>query len=248
MIRAMRGRRRDPAVFVVDGDALVHSAIGRLAEQMNLRCEGFVSGLEFFEAIDKDTAGCVVSEIRIPDMAGLQLQNRLIAGGYALPVVFHTAHPSIELAVQAVRNGAVDFLEKPFKEQRVWEAIQRGLQLDRTRWQRKLRTQELKEQLASLSTRELNIMVKVNAGKKNQEIADEEGIALRTVEKLRAQLMQKVGAKTLQDLIRFELVAQCQFSDRCHLDADSASCQLADPCSPPELLQVFDPVLTPARV
>lgn len=248
MIQATYVTRRDPVVFVIDGDPLIHSGIARLAEQMNLRCEAFTSGMQFLgAAVDENVAGCVVSEVRIPDMAGLQLQNRLITAGCTLPVVFHTAHPSIELAVQAVRNGAVDFLEKPFKEQRVWEAIQRALQLDRARWRRKLRNLELRRQIAGITNRELNIMVQVTEGKKNHEIARDEGIALRTVEKLRAQLMRKVGATTLQDLIRFQLVAQCQLTDHCHSEDHCSSCQTVDIWSQRELMPIVDPMLRSMR-
>lgn len=248
MIKATFGTRRDPVVFVVDGDPLAHSAISRLARQMNLPCEPFVSGTEFLAAVDEHSAGCVVSEVRIPDVAGLQLHQQLSSAGCTLPIVFHTAHPSIELAVQATRNGAVDFLEKPFKEQRMWEAIQRALQLDRTRWRRKVRNQELRNQIASLTNRELSIMVKVTSGQKNHEIAKEEGIALRTVEKVRSQLMQKLGAKTLQDLIRFELAAQCLLSDRCQLDHVADPCELPGPYERPEFLQVGDHIPAAVRI
>jgi two-component system response regulator FixJ len=209
MIRAIEKTSKSRVVYVIDSDPSVHCTIAKLAQQMGIQCEPFMTGADFLHAVNANAAGCVVSEVQIADMDGVQLQRRLAAAGCPLPIVFLTAHPAVRQAVQATREGAVDFLEKPLDEQQVLEAIQRALELDRTRWHRSARSWELKRLLASLTSQERTIMEGLTAGRKNREIATEEGISLRTVEKLRAHLMAKLGAKSLQDLIRIELVMQC---------------------------------------
>lgn len=214
MIKGVR-TSKEAVVFVIDNDPVVHSSVSNLTQQMGLRCESFSSGLSFLDTVDEQTAGCVVSEVRVADIGGLQLQRRLASAGSTMPFVFVSSFGSISTAVQAVKEGAVQFFEKPFNEQLMWEAIQEALELDRRRRHLKAQIDGIRRLSEGLTKRERNVLQMVMRGKPNREIADEEGIAVRTVELQRSKLMQKLGARNIHDLIRIALVIDCHLSGRC---------------------------------
>ncbi len=202
-------------MFVIDNDPVVHRSVSNLVQQMGLRCEPISSGLSFLDSVDEKTAGCVVSEVRVADIGGLQLQRRLAASGNTMPFVFLSSFGSISTAVQAVKEGAIQFFEKPFDEQLLWEAIQEAVELDRRRRQLKAQTERVRTLSEGLTNRERSVLRMVMHGKPNREIAAEEGIAIRTVELQRSRLLQKLGARNTHDLIRIALVIDCHLAGRC---------------------------------
>jgi FixJ family two-component response regulator len=208
----------EAVVFVVDDDPAVHKSVSAIASQMGLRFQSFSSGLSFLDTVNEHSAGCVIAEVRIADIGGLQLQRRLASTGSTMPFIFLSSHGSIRLAVRAVKEGAVEFIEKPFQEQPMWDAIQQAVNLNRHRRQAKAENDRMKELFLSLSDRERNVLWMVMNGKVNREIADEEAISVRTVELQRSRLMHKFGARNIQDLIRIALVLDCRLSGRCHLE------------------------------
>ncbi|MHB8901518.1 MAG: response regulator transcription factor, partial [Thermoguttaceae bacterium] len=193
-------------------------SVADVARQMGLGCRCFSGGLAFLETVDRCATGCVVSEIRIADVGGLQLQRRLAATGSTMPFVFLSCHGSVRTAVRAIKEGAVEFLEKPCEEQAMWEAIQEAVNLSRRRQQARDRDDQVKDLLLSLNDRERRVLRMLMEGKVNREIAGEQAISVRTVELQRARLMHKFGARNVQDLIRIALVCDCRLAGRCHLE------------------------------
>lgn len=199
-------RQHDPTVFFCDNDAEAHHQVRRLAGSMNLPFEGFHSGREFLAAYDAMRPGCLLVELRIADIGGLEIQRRLAAMEAPLPVVFLSAHATVPLVVRAMQAGAADFLEKPFSEQEAWEAIQEAIQLDRVRRGHLERKRLQRRQLNMLSPKERQVLCLLGEGRSRRSIASELQLSVRTVELARARAMKKLEIDNHAELLRFTIL------------------------------------------
>jgi FixJ family two-component response regulator len=189
-------------VFVVDDDPSVRRAIKRLVESVGLHVELFESATEFINSSHPDVASCLVLDIRLPGISGLDFQRELVQAKNGIPIIFITAHGDIPMTVRAMKAGAVEFLTKPFRDQDLLDAIQVGLERDRVRRQRQAEAAMLRERFESLTPREREILPLVVSGLLNKQVAAEIGATEATVKVHRSQLMRKMGASSLADLVR----------------------------------------------
>jgi len=189
-------------VFVVDDDPSVRRAIKRLVESMGLQVEMFGSGQEFLQANRPDVPSCLVLDIRLPGISGLDFQQELAKANVHIPIIFVTAHGDVPMTVRAMKAGAVNFLTKPFRDQDLLDAIQLGLEKDRVRRQREAEIAVLQERFESLTHREREVITLVVAGKLNKQIAAEIGTAENTVKVHRSRAMEKMQAQSLAELVR----------------------------------------------
>lgn len=188
-------------VFVVDDDAAMRDALAQLLETAGMRVESHADGPAFLRAYEEDRPGCLLLDMAMPGMTGLEVQAALNARGQPIPIVFLTGHGDIPMAVRAVQAGAVDFLEKPIQGAVLLERVQRALVLDQEWRQTQGRTQAIQQRYAHLSTRERECMALAVSGLTSKEIARELGISPRTVEVHRTHVMHKMGAANLADLV-----------------------------------------------
>jgi FixJ family two-component response regulator len=191
-----------PVVFVVDDDPSVRRAIKRLVESVGLRVELFGSAQEFLGRERPDSPNCLVLDIRLPGMSGLDFQRELAEAGVHIPIVFITGHGDIPMTVRAMKAGAVEFLTKPFRDQDLLDAIQQGLERDRTRRAQEAEVAKLRERFASLTPGERKVLPLVVSGRPNKQIAAEIGTSEATVKVHRSQLMRKMAADSLPELVR----------------------------------------------
>jgi FixJ family two-component response regulator len=189
-------------VFVVDDDPSVRRAIKRLVESVGLQVELFGSAAEFMDSSRPDVVSCLVLDIRLPGMSGLDFQRELARARDEIPTIFITAHGDIPMTVRAMKAGAVEFLTKPFRDQDLLDAIQVALQRDHARRQRQAEAATLQERLESLTPREREVLPRVVSGLLNKQIAAEIGTTEATVKVHRSQLMRKMGADSLPQLVR----------------------------------------------
>lgn len=194
-------------VFIVDDDESVRDAMGFLLDTIDLPHRSFGSATEFLEHFDDSERGCLVADIRMPGMNGLQLQQELKDRNVTLPIIFVTGHGDIPMAVEAMKNGALDFLRKPFREQDLLDRIQQALEHESTARHRRRERTRIRALIDTLTPREKEVFERVVTGKANKVIAAELGISERTVEVHRSQVMQKLGVRTLADLVRKKLEA-----------------------------------------
>jgi FixJ family two-component response regulator len=196
----------DPAlaaiVYVVDDDPSVRRAIKRLVESVGLHVELFASAREFLSHRLPDVTSCLVTDIRLPGISGLDLQRALLQANNDIPIIFVTAHGDIPMSVRAMKSGAVEFLTKPFHDQDLLDAIQVGLERDRTRRKRLAETAHLLNRLKSLTPREREVLPFLVSGLLNKQIAAELGTTEAAVKVHRSQLMRKMGADSLPQLVR----------------------------------------------
>jgi two-component system, LuxR family, response regulator FixJ len=189
-------------VYVVDDDEAVRDAIAFLLEASNLRCRTFGSAAEFLEAFDPALHACLVADIRMPGLSGLELQGQLNRQGASIPVIFITGHGDVPMAVNAMKAGAFDFIQKPFREQDLIARIQKALDKDRELREQQSSLSVIREKLATLTPRETEVMGRVVNGQANKVIAFDLGVSQRTVELHRARVMRKLGMRSLADLVR----------------------------------------------
>jgi FixJ family two-component response regulator len=192
-------------VYVVDDDEGVREGLGLLMDSVGQPYRTFESALAFLEAYDPNMDGCLVLDIRMPRMTGLELQERLNDIGSLLPIVFITGHGDIPMAVDAMRRGALDFIRKPFREQDLLERINEALDLESGRREKELDIQMLQGLVSNLSDREHEVFKLVAEGRMNKAIAQDLNISERTVEIHRSQVMKKLGARTLAQLVRLHI-------------------------------------------
>jgi FixJ family two-component response regulator len=195
-------------VFIVDDDAGVREGLSLLLDTVGQPCELFGSAYEFLDSYEENKGGCLVLDIRMPRMTGLDLQEKLIDMGSALPIIFITGHGDIPMAVDAMRKGAVDFIRKPFREHDLLDRINEALESDISSREQSLNRQALRDKIESLSKRESEVFERVADGDMNKVIAIDLGISERTVEVHRSQVMQKLGVRTLAQLVRVKIEAE----------------------------------------
>jgi FixJ family two-component response regulator len=192
----------EPIVFVVDDDASVREALGRLIRSAGMQVEAFASAEAFLERARADTPACLVLDVQLPDLSGLDLQRRMADARNEIPIVFITGHGDIPTTVRAMKAGAVEFLTKPLVEGDVLESIRQAVETDRAARARQLDAEALRARCASLTPREAEVMAWVVAGLLNKQVAAELGISEETVKVHRGQVMRKMQADSLADLVR----------------------------------------------
>lgn len=191
-----------PTVYVVDDDLQVRKSLHWLIEPLGLRVISCADANEFFGRYDPDVTACLVLDVRMPAMSGLDLQEALNARGIRLPIIFISGHADVPMSVRALKAGAFDFLEKPFNGQVLLDSIQRAIARDREIRQESAVEASLRLKLATLSERERQVMDLVLAGQTNKRIADTLGITVRTVEAHRAHIMDKMQVDSIMLLAR----------------------------------------------
>jgi FixJ family two-component response regulator len=191
-----------PTVFVVDDDPSVRTAVKRLLASVGLACETFQNAAEFLARAERGVSGCLVLDVRMPGASGLDLQRVLNQSGTDLPIVFVTAHADVPLTVRAMKAGALEVLTKPFDDQALLDAVYHALEQERVRSHERDELHGLRERFETLTAREREVMALVATGLLNKQIAGELGTAEKTIKVHRAQVMHKMEADSLADLVR----------------------------------------------
>jgi FixJ family two-component response regulator len=191
-----------PVVYVIDDDPSIREALAGLLRSVGLEIKVFGSTQQFLESPRPDAPGCLVLDVRLPGAGGLDLQGQLLRLNIHLPIVFITGHGDIPMSVQAMKAGAIEFLTKPFRDQELLDAIQLGIERDRSRRRDTEAVRQLQERFESLTTREREIMAHVVTGRMNKQIAGDLHVSEITVKVHRGQVMRKMGAKSLAELVR----------------------------------------------
>ncbi len=197
-----------PTVFIVDDDEAVRESLGLLLESVDQGSKGFASGTEFLDAYDDDMAGCIVLDIRMPGMNGMELQKKLNEVNSILPIIFVTGHGDVPMAVEAMQHGAVDFIQKPYREQNLLDKINQALKLDQQQRASLREKQQIIERIETLTPRELEVMEMMIDGNANKVIAIDLGISQRTVEIHRSRVMEKMNTHSLAHLVRMVLATR----------------------------------------
>lgn len=192
-----------PVIFIVDDDEVVRNTIGQLIESVNLKAKKFASAREFLDSYVPAQPGCLVLDVRMPGMSGIQLQAKLREKTIQIPIIFITGHGDVQMAVQAVKNGALNFIEKPFRNQVLLDQIQEALVRD-SQLRREQSIQKAgKDKLGLITKRERQVLDLVKSGKSNKVIANMLGVSQRTVEGHRANIMEKLEVKSVAELVTF---------------------------------------------
>jgi FixJ family two-component response regulator len=191
----------DATVFVVDDDAPMRESLKNLIRSVGLRAELFSSAQEFLRSKRPDVTSCLVLDVRMPGLSGLDLQRRTTEAGMEIPIIFITGHGDIPMSVRAMKAGAVEFLSKPYRDQDLLDAIQQALERDRKARDQRAAMEELRSRFASLTPREREVMARVVAGLLNKQIGAELGTSETTVKIHRHQVMEKMGAGSLPELV-----------------------------------------------
>jgi FixJ family two-component response regulator len=197
-----------PVVFVIDDDLSVREALGELFASVGLGVETFGSAGEFTRRKRTDHPSCLVLDVRLPGLSGLDFQADLAKANAQVPVIFITGHGDIPMSVKAMKAGAVEFLTKPFRDQELLDAVQRGLALDRARRDQQKPVAELQARFKSLTAREQEVIAFVSTGLMNKQIAGRLGVSEITVKVHRGNAMRKLGAKSLAELVRMAQLLQ----------------------------------------
>jgi len=192
----------EPIVFVVDDDESMREALGSLFRSVRLKVETFGSAADFLRSNLPDVASCLVLDVRLPGVSGLDFQAELAKANIHIPIIFMTGHGDIPMSVQAMKAGAVDFLTKPFRDQDMLHAVAAALEHDRSRRKDEQQLSKLREYFKGLTEREREVMGLVTAGLMNKQIAGELGLSEITVKIHRGHVMRKMAARSLADLVR----------------------------------------------
>ncbi len=194
-------------VYVIDDDDAVRQSLEFLLKTAGVSVRGFDSAKAFLDVLPAIKSGCIITDVRMPEITGIDLLQRLKEGGHDIPVIVITGHGDISLAVEAMKIGAVDFLEKPFDDDLLLAAVRSALNTEAGTARHKAELAEIHDKLAALSNRERQVLEGLVAGKANKVIAFDLGISPRTVEIYRANLMTKMSANSLSDLVRMAMTA-----------------------------------------
>jgi len=193
---------RSPTIFVVDDDPSVRTAVKRLLASVGLPCETFGTALEFLKRAEHGVTGCVLLDVRMPGLSGLDLQRILRADGNELPIIFVTAHADVPMTVRAMKAGAMEVLTKPFEEQALLDAVNQALERERVRMAAFEELQVYRERFDTLTAREREVMGLVVTGLLNKQVADALGTAEKTIKVHRGQVMHKMQARSFAELVR----------------------------------------------
>jgi FixJ family two-component response regulator len=198
----MKSAAAVPTVFIIDDDRGMRQSIQDLVESVGLRAESFATGEEFLKRKRTNDPSCLVLDVRLPQMSGLDFQRQLAETGTQIPIIFVTAHGDVPMSVRALKSGAVEFLTKPFRDQDLLDAIQQALQRDRTAQEQQAEIHDLQGRYHVLTRREREVMTLVVSGMLNKQIASEIGASEATVKIHRGQVMHKMQAGSVVDLVR----------------------------------------------
>jgi FixJ family two-component response regulator len=191
-----------PLVFVVDDDESVRAVVARALRTVGLEVESFGSTREFLQSKRRDAPGCIVLDVRLPGASGIELQRELLKSNIKLPVIFISGYGDIAMSVRAIKSGAIEFLTKPLREQELLDAVNAGIERDRSRRQEATLIAELQQRYNSLTPREREILTLVATGSPNKQIAAQLELSDITVQGHRSQISRKMRAKSLVDLVR----------------------------------------------
>jgi FixJ family two-component response regulator len=191
-----------PTVFIIDDDRGMRESIQDLVESVGLHAESFATGEEFLKRKRSNDPSCLVLDVRLPQMSGLDFQRRLAESEMQIPIIFVTAHGDVPMSVRALKSGAVEFLTKPFRDQDLLDAIQQALQRDRASQEQQAEIHDLRERYGALTAREQQVMALVVSGMLNKQIASEIGASEATVKIHRGNAMRKMQAGSVVDLVR----------------------------------------------
>jgi FixJ family two-component response regulator len=191
----------DPIVFIVDDDASVCKALNRLIRSVGLKAESFPSANEFLNREPHDGPACLVLDVRMPGLSGLDLQNELAARDYPIPIIFITGHGDIPMSVKAMKAGAVDFLPKPFSDQELLDAIHAAIEKDAHAREERAELSKIQNRINSLTPREREVFSWVITGMLNKQIAAELGASEKTIKVHRARVMEKMGVQSVAELV-----------------------------------------------
>jgi RNA polymerase sigma factor (sigma-70 family) len=195
----------EATVFLVDDDPAVLRSLTALVKVVFPHVESYTSAAEFLDDYEPGQPGCLVLDVAMPGMSGLELQRQLCERKIDLPIVFVTGHANVQMAVGAMQAGAVNFLEKPFREQDLWDSVRKALEQDECNRRRMARRQSINERMTALSDGEREVLDLILEGKYNKEIAAELGLSIRTVEDRRARLMKKMQAGSVAELVQLAM-------------------------------------------
>jgi two-component system, LuxR family, response regulator FixJ len=198
---------QDSIVYIVDDDQAIRHAMGLLLRSVGLQHQVFTSADEFLELHNGNNNGCLVLDIRMPGLSGLELQQKLIEMGNSLPIIFISGHGDIPMAVEAMQKGAFDFIQKPFRDQELLDRISEALNTARKQESEREQKLDVQERIDTLTRREHEVLDLVVTGKPNKIIAHELGVSQRTIEIHRARVMEKMRAKSLAELVRMHMAA-----------------------------------------
>jgi FixJ family two-component response regulator len=202
-----------PTVFVVDDDQAMRNSLKWLIESVSMQVETYESANAFIQSYYPGRSGCLLLDVRMPGMSGLELQEYLRVNQIAIPVIIITGHGDVPMAVRAMKAGAVDFIEKPFNDELLLESIRRAMALDVKQRDMQSQRAEIATRLARLTPREHEVMVMVTSGKANKEIATSLGVSSKTVEAHRARVMEKMEADSLAELVRMAINANLTLNE-----------------------------------
>ena len=197
----MTNDKAGPIIYLVDDDEAVRDALGMLLKSIGLEHETFASALDFLQSYDARRHSCLVADIRMPGMSGLELQQRLNERRSEIPIIFITGHGDVPMAVTALKSGAVDFLQKPFRDQDLIDRIHKALDRDGERRKGRAEQDEIRARLTLLTPRETEVMQRVVRGQANKVIAMDLGVSQRTVELHRARVMKKLKLRSVAELV-----------------------------------------------
>lgn len=200
--------QRPATVFIVDDDDAVRSSLRLLLKSVGLQATAFPSARDYLAAWDPDQPGCLVLDVRMPGMSGLELQEELNRRGAIVPVIFITGHGDIPMAVEAMQHGAFDFLQKPFRDQDLIDRIQKATERDAANRTQLREKEQIRARFDSLTPREREVLSLVTSGKANKVMAGDLGVSQRTVEIHRARVMEKMHAASLAQLVRMVMDLQ----------------------------------------
>jgi two-component system response regulator FixJ len=193
-------------VFIIDDDKGIRDGLEMLLESIGLESRSFASGNAFLEVYDAKMTGCLILDIRMPKMSGLEVQRKLKQLSCSIPIIFITGHGDIPMAVLAMRLGAIDFIRKPFNEQDLIDRINEALTIDEKQYEKVVNEHNSKSKVDSLSAREREVFERVADGAMNKAIAADLGISERTVEVHRSHVMEKLEVRTLAELVRIKII------------------------------------------
>lgn len=194
-------------VFVVDDDQAMRNSLKWLIESVGVQVESFASADEFLAQYQPGRAGCLVLDVRMPGMSGLELQEYLVEKNIHIPAVVITGHGDVPMAVRAMKSGVVDFIEKPFNDEVLLDAIRRAIVFEERQRNQRAEHLQIQQRLSHLTPREHEVMSMVTDGKSNKEIANALGVSAKTIEAHRARVMEKMQAGSLAELVRMALAA-----------------------------------------
>jgi RNA polymerase sigma factor (sigma-70 family) len=205
--------KNQPTVFIVDDDQAMRNSLKWLIESVAMQVETFDSADAFIESFYPGRSGCLLLDVRMPGMSGLELQEYLMLNRIAIPIIIITGHADVPMAVRAMKAGAIDFIEKPFNDELLLESIRHALQLNERQRDMQAQRAEIATRLARLTPREHEVMVMVTNGRANKEIASSLGVSAKTVEAHRARVMEKMEAGSLAELVRMAIYANLSLKE-----------------------------------